>query len=277
MQSRIVPDMPFAEYQAAPGINASALKIVHQQSLAHAKAYIDGAYQKESDALDFGKAFHSLALEGREDFVCRPTTYVHPKDGEKPWNANATVCKEWSASQGDALVFCAEDCKALRSMAEKVEPYLTFSQGGQSELSVFAEREGLAIKCRVDFLPAGEDQPVIDLKTCRNANPEQFMRDALRMGYHLQAAFTLDALAKVGIRRKEFHFIAIEDAAPFAVCVLRFKDAELSALRMGRARYRAAFARIAEAQRTGQWSDYGACDAEEHIPAWYKQELDQTA
>lgn len=277
MHPRIIPNLPFADYQAAPGINSSVLKIVHQHSLAHAKAYLDGSFQKESDALDFGKAFHALALEGREDFVARPATYSHPKEGEKPWNGNATVCKEWLAAHDGALIVTPDDRQALYAMLLAVERHLDTTIEGRAELSVFAERDGLPTKCRIDWLAAGEDQPAYDLKTCRNAHPEQFMRDALRMGYHIQAAFTLDTLANVGIRRSEFRFVAVESDAPHAVCVLRFKDEPLSALRMGRRRYRAAFAWIANAMKTGVWTDYGTKDAEEFIPAWYRAELEQTA
>ncbi len=276
MTTRIVPDMLFADYAAAPGINATALKIVHQQSLAHAKAHLDGRFQKESAALDFGRAFHSLALEDKIEFAIRPDVYP-TKEGDKPWNGNATFCKDWLAAQDGALVINRTNYETLSDMRGAVKPYLSFQHGCQCEISVFSEREGLPVKVRVDCLPGGEDQPVVDLKTCRSAHPEQFMRDALRMGYHIQAAYTLDLLAKAGIKRKEFRFIAVETEAPYAVCVLRFQDIGMSALRMGRARYRAIFNRIAEAHRTGRWEGYGETMAEDYIPAWYAKELEQTA
>ena len=277
MTSQLIDSMPFADYQAAPGINASVLKIVHQHSLVHARAYLDGTFQKESAALDFGKAFHSLALEGLREFVVRPEVYIHPKDGPKPWHASAGPCKEWAAEHESELIVSAEQEKALDAMHEAVIPHLPANFPSRCEVSVFAERDGLPIKARIDCLTLDDDAPVIDLKTCRNAHPEQFMREALRLGYHLQAAFTLDILRKVGINRNEFRFVAVESEPPHAVCVLRFKDEPLSALRMGRARYRAAFGWIAEATKTGVWSDYGTRDAEEFIPAWYKAELEQTA
>ena len=275
--ARIVPDLPFAEYAATPGINASALKIVHQFSLAHARAHLDGTFAKESRALDIGRAFHALALEGRQDFVVRPSTYEHPKEGARPWNSNASVCKEWLAANDGALVLTESDAQDLTGMMHAVSPHLTPYAKPRCELSVFAEREGLPVKVRVDCLPDGADEPVIDLKTCRNAHPEKFMRDALALGYHLQAAWTLDVLRKAGIRRREFRLIAVEVSPPYATCILRFVDTELSALRMGRARANAAFQRIVTAQRTGLWDGYGIHEAEEFIPAWYKAELEQTA
>ena len=275
--NRIVPDLPFTDYVATPGINATALKIVHQQSLAHAKAYMDGTYKKESAALDFGRAFHSLALEGQEAFEVRPATYDHPKDGVKPWNANAAVCKEWLAAHDGAYIISSAERSALEAMDGAVRPYLNFPDGGQSEVSVFAERDGVPIKARIDFLPAGDDQPVIDLKTCRNAHPEAFMREALRLGYHIQAAFTLSILRKVGIVRSEFRFVAVETEPPFATTEICFGDQDLSVLRMGRRRGNAAFARIVEAMRTNRWPSYGKSLAEDFVPPWMLPELEQTA
>ena len=276
METRIIPDMPFAEYAAAPGINATALKIAHQQSLAHVKAYMDGMYQKESTALDFGKAFHALALEDREDFVIRPSIYLHPKDGEKPWNGNAAPCKAWLAEHDGAIILTGEEAQCVRAMSAAVHHHINYPLGGQAEVSVFAERDGLPVKCRVDFLPNDDGLPVFDLKSCRSAHPEQFMRDAFRLGYHIQAAWVLDCLRRAGIKREVFRFVAVEVEPPHAVCMVDFRDTDLSALRMGRVRANALFHRVAEARRTDRWTDYGTQEAEQFIPPWMIPELEQT-
>ncbi len=273
----MIESMSLADYQAAPGINASVLRIVHQKSLAHAKAYLDGKLTIESDALDFGQVFHGVVLEGRHDYAVKPLTYEHSKEGLKPWNANSSVCKDWLAAHDGAFIISQDQEVALLAMAKAVAPHVPAGFPSRCEFSVFAERDGMPIKSRVDCLPLDDDAPVIDLKTCCNAHPEHFMREALRLGYHIQAAFTLDILRKVGIDRQEFRFVAVESEPPHAVCVLRFKDEAPSVLRIGRARYRALFGWMAEAMRTGHWTDYGTKDAEEYLPPWYKAELEQTA
>lgn len=269
----IVTGMSYEDYAATSGVSATALKIAYMHSMAHVRAYMDGTFEKRSTALDFGKAFHSLALEGKEEFNRRPDTYVNSKGETKPWNANSNTCKEW-LEKNDKYVVTGETEKALRDMTKEVTPYLVFK--ARFEVSLFGQIEGLPVKCRLDMLTDGDDHPIIDLKTCADANPEKFMREAIRLGYHLQAAWALDVLRMVGIKREEFRFVAVESKPPHGVCVLRFLDQEVSLLRVGRVRYKEQLRKIKQATETGKWPSYGSVFAEEHAPMWMKKELEQT-
>ncbi len=268
--------MPFGDYQKAPGINASLLKIVWQKSLAHARAHLDGIYQPESDALAFGKCFHALCLENRELFVEKPATYTDGKGIVKPWNGNAHACQDWLEACGESIPLDADDVRAARAMAVAVRsmPELDGLFVGRAEMAVFGQYKGAAVKIMVDLLPERKDAPVIDLKTCRNAEPEAFLRDAVRMGYHLQAAFYLDVLRWAGITRPALWFVAVETDPPHAASVIRFTDDDCSFIHAGRALYRAAFQRIVDAQQTGRWEGYGAHDAEIVAPRWMQSILD---
>lgn len=269
----IVTGMSYEDYAAAPGVSATALKIAYMHSMAHVRAYMDGTFEKRSTALDFGKAFHSLALEGKEEFNRRPDTYTSSKGEEKPWNANSNTCKEW-LEQNNKYVVTGETEAALRNMTKAVRPYLY--PNFDAEISIFSQLEGLPVKCRLDVLSKSETDPVIDLKTCADANPEKFMREALRLGYHLQAAWALDVLRLVGIKRQEFQFVAVESKPPHGVCVLRFLDQDVSLLRVGRVRYKEQLRKIKQSIETGKWPSYGTVWAEEFAPAWMKRELEQT-
>lgn len=272
----IIEGMPYEEYAKRPGVNASLLKIVHKKSLQHARAYMDGTWAEESDALDFGKCFHSLALEGREDFVEIPANYTNEKGEEKPWNWNANVCKDWGKAQGDKIPLKAGEVVACRSMAEAVRRSIGEPKG-RIEVSLFAEIKGHPFKCRVDYLPDDHSQPIVDLKSCQSAEPGKFIRNSIELGYHLQAALTLDVVHACGLAHKQFDLLAVESEAPHATCRMQFSDDHLTALRIGRIHYRAAFQRLLEAQETGRWFGYGTVAAEEFLPVWMKQELEQTA
>lgn len=269
----VIANLSYEDYAATPGVSSSALKIAYMHSMAHVRAYMDGTFEKRSSALDFGKAFHSLALEGKEEFARRPDTYEASDGKIKPWNANSNTCKAW-LEQNDKYVVTGESEKALRDMTKSVEPYLIFKS--RFEVSIFSQFEGLPVKCRLDMLTDGDDDPVIDLKTCADANPEKFMREALRLGYHLQAAWALDVLRLVGIKREEFRFIAVESKPPHGVCVLRFLDQEVSLLRVGRVRYREQLRKIKQSIETEKWPSYGSVFAEEYAPMWMKKELELT-
>lgn len=274
--SEIITGMPYEEYAKRPGVNASLLKIVHKKSLQHARAYLDGEWSEESDALDFGTCFHSLALEGRDDFVEIPANYTNEKGEEKPWNWNAKVCQKWGADQGDKIPLKPAEVVACRSMAEAVRRSIG-EPNGRIEASLFAEIKGRPFKCRVDYLPDDHNEPIVDLKSCQSAEPGKFIRNALDLGYHLQAALTLDIVRACGLPHSQFDLLAVESEAPHTTCRMEFADKDLTVTRLGRIHYRAAFQRLLNAQESGHWFGYGTVAAEDHLPIWMQKELEQTA
>ena len=282
--SEIIEGMSYEDYAARPGVNASLLKIVDQYSLAHARAYMDGTFKPESDALDFGKAFHSHMLEGKTEYVITPETYPHSGDKAKgiekgdpaPWNSNAKFCKQWAESQTQTILTAVQHEKLL-AMSAAGQSLLPVARR-RHEVSVFAEKDGIPIKCRIDMLP--EDvlkYGVWDVKSCVSANPENFLSRSLSMRYHMQAAWTLDVLRLAGVKADIFNFEAIEKTAPYAVSVLTMADIPCSFLRVGRARCRAAFQKLRTAQETGKWPGYGVVTAEDFAKPWQLKELEQTA
>lgn len=288
----ILPGLSFDEYRALPGFNASLLKVADSRSLAHAKAYIDGLPSPNSDALDFGSSFHNLLLRGVEDFVVRPDTYPAPEKHAKvkageckpgdplPWNGNAGACKDWlSENAKGKLVHDAESAASLRGMvtALRAHPEIAPHLNGQCELAVTAERKGLQYKALVDLLPDDPSAPVIDFKSCRSCNPRRFVADAVKLGYHLQSALYVDVLAWNEIQRKEFWFVAVEDAPPYVIWIMKMRDEPLRILRVGRARYRAAVQKLVAAESADLWPGYESVEPEDLAPAYLKDELEQTA
>lgn len=275
----ILRDLPFDEYRKRPGINASLLKVVDQFSLAHARHVIDGGDDDEDTAAkQLGTSFHALMLEGRVDYAVIPETYESEKGETKKWNWNANVCKEWGAKQDGKTLLTEAEAKGLEAMvANATDALCGVDLKGDREISIFAEKDGLPVKCRIDLLPADESAPVIDFKSCTSAEPGKFLRQCYDLRYHLQCAWILDVLRWAGIKRRSVWLVGVETKAPFATCVLEFNDMGLSFLRVGRARCRAAFQKLKTAYETNHWPDYGRSDAESHALPWMTQELEQTA
>lgn len=276
----IITNMPFAEYKARPGINASLLKTVFGKSLKHAFAELNGASSVDTEATGFGTLFHALALEGREEFAVQPSTYTDDKGEEKKWNGNANVCKAWLAEQKAAGLepVSQAEADALEQMRDAVEfEVCDLLANSQKEVSLFASRkDGVQVKARIDAIPDDESAPLIDLKTTANAHPQAFVRSCVDLGYIMQAAFYIDVARLCGIERKEVWFVAVETKPPFATTTLRMQDTTGSLLRIGRNRYRAALAKLIDAQATNHWPAYGKQFAEEFAPAWMRQELEAT-
>lgn len=270
---KIVPGLPYEEYAKHPGVRASLLSDVHHESLRTVKAKIDGKISQESDALDFGEAFHSLLLENKREFVEQPATYPG-KDGDKPWTYNANFCKEWRAEQ-TKTVLTRKEIESLVGMVESVKESEVFPHlSGQKELSIFATKDEQPLSIRIDLIPDLDNGPVIDFKKARSADPEEFVKQAWRLGYHMKAAFYLDVLKLAGIVRNEFWFVAVEQEYPFNLSIVKMFDTPCSFISAGRRQYRAAFKKLMNAQKSGHWPSYGTCHAEDHATAWMAKELE---
>lgn len=277
--NEIIPDLSYEEYAKRPGVSSSLLKLVASESLATVKATLDGRIAKESDALDFGKAFHSLLLEGKTEYVIQPATYPSIKDGEKAWNNNAKYCEKWHEDQVLPVLTATED-RSLRGMVEAIQrheelvPYLN----GQTELSIFTDGpKGNKLKARIDLLPSEETAPVIDFKKSRSANPSKFVKQIFDLKYYLQAAFYLDVLKMGGISRKEFWFVSIEDAEPYNIYIAKLVDMPMSFIALGRKEYREAYSKLRNAIETNKWPSYDSSEAEAFVTSWMQQTIETTA
>lgn len=286
----IIKNMPFEEYKARPGINASILKTVSAFSLLHAKAEMDGIVSKETKVFSFGKCCHSLVLEGVTDWVVRPETYAAPADHASvkkglmkagdplPWNWNAGVCDEWKQRNKDKIILTPEENSRVIGMRDALmkDPEVAQLTGGENELSVFVEKDGLQMKCRIDALPNGDNLPVVDMKTGDCVEPEMFMNNAMKYGWDIQAAWNLDVLRLAGKPRKEFWFVGAEVDPPHAHTIIKFRDEQGTFLRLGRIKYRAALQNIKNAMASGVWSSYKSGYAEEFARDYLLKQLEQT-
>lgn len=104
------------------------------------------------------------------------------------------------------------------------------SAPGQSELTVEAwDDEALCMrKARIDRLPDDRSLGIVDVKTTHTGLVEsQFRGSVFRFGYHLQAAFYLDTLAKLEVEtREKFHIVAVTKEAPFICRVFELCEPE---------------------------------------------------
>jgi hypothetical protein len=273
--AEIIKGMPFEEYKKRPGVNASLLKTIDRYSLAHAKAQLDARTEDETDAKAMGHAFHSLLLEDRIDYAIHPETYG---DENKPWNWNANICKAWAKEQEGKTIFNKDEAKGVELMAASAKAALSdIDLAGDREISIFAEKDGLPVKCRIDLLPADPSAPVIDFKSCQSAEPEKFLKQCYDLRYHMQCAWIIDVLRWAGIERKEVWLAAIESKGPFATGILKFSDQPISFLRLGRTHCRSAFQKLNNAYDTNRWPDYGQSNAEDHAQPWMLHQIEQTA
>lgn len=278
----IVYDLPDPVYRAEEGFTSTILKVVDRSSPFHAKAVLDGLV-KESDAFDFGKAFHAMLLENKQEFVVHPLVYpaTPKKKGDpvemKDWNWTANYCKEWSKDQ-EKDILSHQESDDLMAMVQGIRADGQIDElchGAKNEVSVFVEKNGIKYKARIDTLPISG--PILDFKSTTNARPEKFVRDAFDKGYFLQAAFYLDVLALAGDKREEFWFVAVEKSRPYAHSIIKLRSDVVSFLALGRMRYQNAIRAMLKAQKNNAWPGYDAVDAELVASPWMLKELEQSA
>lgn len=254
MPSKIVKDLPFEEYLAAPGISASGLRAMSKSPL-HYQHAINGE-RKETDAMRLGTATHCAVLEpGR--FDSRFVIWEGRRAGNeyKAFAANAAASGQTvlTADQAESAMRIRDAVRAHPVAGPLVE------SGGEAEVSIFWEFEGMPAKSRLDM--GGEC--IVDLKTS-NANdmdPRLFSSKFARLGYHQQLAFYQRAAGS----ELPVYAIAVESSAPFDVIAYRIPQWVLD---VGHEANIAAAARIRECEATGVWPGRAPEELMIDFPDW---------
>ena len=119
-----------------------------------------------------------------------------------------------------------------------------------NEVSLYVDDlEGLAVKARIDRLEkTGSGWTILDLKSTDDASPSAFQKKAFNLGYHIQAAFYADLVARVmgcDPEDVDFVFCAVERKRPHGIAVYK-ADQEMIAF--GRKQYLKAIRSLAYAK-----------------------------
>ena len=156
-----------------------------------------------------GSAFHCLVLEAgkfRSDYAVAPKVDRRTKAGKEMW---ANFSEE---NEGKEII-TQQDWNDISEMAKAFYDYEHSSYLISTDVEVLLEGEikGLPFKGYADIV--GMDY-IADVKTCQDASPEKFARDAYNLQYHLQAAIYCELTGK-----DRYYIIAVESSAPYNVAV----------------------------------------------------------
>ena len=133
-------------------------------------------------------------------------------------------------------------------------PFVSKLINGEHELSYFWTDEDTGLKCKVRPDSINHKLKVIvDYKTTDDAETERFMRQAIKLGYDLQASYYLDGVKANTGEDYIFVFIAQEKKPPYAVNILQADDIFI---RSGREVYKAMLQTYKECSETGNWYGY---------------------
>lgn len=218
------------------------LKAVARSPL-HLRSCLDGEEKASTSALEKGTAVHAL-LFGTKTVTFYPGAVRRGKE----WDGFK------AAHEGDCILTATEYEKAMR-MAERVSNHkdAMWALDGVREKTILWKYLGRECRSTPDvFSP--EMGFVTELKTCANADPQRFTWQALRMAYHAQLAYYMEAVAQSGLGTpRSAYVVAVESTAPYPVTVLRLTDRALDA---GQRMFRLWFERFLACEQANAWPAY---------------------
>jgi len=160
---------------------------------------------KPSQSMILGSAFHCLLLEPEkfnERYAVAPDVDKRTKEGKFQF-------EQFALSAEGREVITQGDYQTIQYMAAAARIDDVILMDIQAEIEVSGEINGVPFRGFVDGL---HDKYIVDVKTTRSAHPDDFMRDAANLKYHLQAAIYLELTG-----RKDYFILAVENNQPFNV------------------------------------------------------------
>jgi len=243
-----------ADYHRDEALGSTSLKTLATKTPAHYQH--DKANPKTSDAFDLGTVVHSIILEG-DDSVMRVCPFP-------AWTTKAAKDARDEARADGKIPLLTKDWLQVLNMRDAVmrHPFARgLFAGHKAEQSVFWEEDGLMLKCRPDAWQPGT---LVDLKTARDANPNEFGKTAHEYGYHQSAAHYIDGVKAATGEELPFHFVLVEKTAPYLVSVV---ELDVEAINIGRQLNDRAKRIYRECLETNTWPGYPAADLIS-LPMW---------
>lgn len=252
-----------------PSVSSSGLRTVYLASPADFWAFSDlnpaRFSQKTTEALIFGRAFHSAVFDDEPTFVVLPDDA--PARPTAP-QINARCEGRISDSAAERFAFWDDfDARAEgrdiippawgetfghMSRALAAHPLVGPLFDGDPEVSLIWQDEptGLWIKSRMDMHPRMGGVRA-DLKTTTDASLRAVMREIQRRGYDMQAALgDLGAEIVLGERIESSVLVFIEKAPPFNVTPVEITG---EAIGLAKLKLRKAINTVARCLASGDW------------------------
>ncbi len=173
----------------------------------------------------------------------------------------------WLADQSaDAIVLLDKDYQrthriAAAVRADPVAERVLYQPDTVYEETILWEQSGRARRSTPD---ARTKTHLVDLKSCRTAEPEKFRWDAIRMGYHAQLADYASAMEeKNGYAPRDVYIVAVEQLDPHGVSVHRLTP---GALDKGKRMVAGWLAQFLDCETRNEWPGYSGTVLDFDVP-----------
>lgn len=175
----------------------------------HYLSYIAGD-SKPSLAMELGTAIHCAVLE--------PDRFDETYDLSEH-RKNTKAYREMAAQRPETTFLNSSDWNTVSRVSDAVkmqDHHDLISLADRYEVEVTGDIKGLPFRGFVDAMGVNY---LVDLKTCRDASPQEFQRSAWNFDYYLQAAVYCEL---TGLR--DFWIVACETQAPYNVVSYYISD-----------------------------------------------------
>jgi len=266
MNPGINRDVPMSQYLAIDAVSASLLHVVASQTPLHAREYMTQP-REDTSALMVGEASHYAILEPS----LFPDRYHVPPECDRRTKEGKAIWADFLASlPPEGVALKADEYNRAKAMALAVHRHAEaerFLVGpGMNEATVLFERDGVPCKARPDRVTTADEWTwIVDVKTCRSASPHGFAKAVAEYGYHLKAAWYLDALNAIAPMERRFLFVAVENTPPHAVALYELTD---EAIGQGREDCGSALATYRECKESGVWPGFPTEVSYLDLPRW---------
>lgn len=261
--------VPADEYRAWPYAAQSTLKILRDQSPAHAyEAMTNPA--PPTPALRLGTAVHTAVLQPElfgDLYAFAPSVDRRTKAGREVW-------EQFEDDIGDRTILKAEEWATCLHIRDSVAAHPTARKllVGDAEQSAVWKDPDTGVMCKGRFDKISDVGALTDLKTTTDASPEAFTRAIAKYFYYGQAAHYLSGAQVLGLDAKFFTIIAVEKEPPYCVAVYHIKD---DAVRAGEDELKPLIDLYARCQETGVWPGYPNEALEIDLPPWAYYRIDE--
>lgn len=194
-----------------------------KRSPAHYRWYKDNG-QERKEHFDFGNVVHLLVFEP-EKIKDRVIIYDENARPEPDKTFASIKNKAWKKAffegNDDKAIITLHDFQLAKKVVDGIHRNRYASDlimDAQNEFEKVFEWEFNGVKCKAK-LDISNPAFNADIKTCQDAGPRQFIRDAWNYDYYRQAAIYNYGSSKNFL--KDFFFIAVEKEPPFACAVYK--------------------------------------------------------
>lgn len=273
----ILKNLSEKEYNEIPALRSSIVTTIDRQTLAHAKAQIDGLYEP-SKSQKLGIDAHSYLLT-RSKFEAEYGIYSEGYNGTKKEGKAEKALLLETFKEENLIKY--EDFQKLKAWEKTIlaDPFTKalYENIFETELTLVWDEDGIQCKARIDALSKVQGQIIpIDFKTAVSASEEEFCRSLVKWQYPIQAAHYLEGLKRTGIIDKNnnnFTHIVLEKSAPYLVAPYIVDDGSLD---IAQIRRHHAMRKYQLAMQTGEWPGYPSGIVTVAYPNWFIQQQEDT-